>query len=541
MVRQSKRTNQLLCPELIADVEGPWEVFQTVLDDAKISKEVRQAYVPPAYTEAQQLARMHEEMHARESPKNWLEVRTRILSMGDTERINLDSDAVLKIAKMVEENRIDWLLWTDVKDFISGKQIRIDMRPCRQVLKWEAIPIPDDNKLEALCQTLQLAWTVWGHIGMWHGEIENYPEEVDTPLKEGVQEYFKATTKALNDMDADLYKAMLKALVLIYSDPTHETRDDVTFELAKYFLKEEEFEQPPPDDEEEALQEAAEEEERAEEESKRADRQDGGHNAVETYGHWQLHDHTRGRRRPHVRIRRKNSPVDTGTVVRYIHRWALDRTIFGRKSKQTGSLMIDMSGSMQWTNDDMMMVLDHMPNIVICGYSGHTVPDQPQVKGRICIFAKNGVFNEFTGLDPTHNGGNDIDEEALAYLGKLPEPRFWLSDGVVCGGIHYGELHPHFPKWNWGYGASFGRTIFECHRLQKKYGILRVDTKDDLIALMKRRRIVVYKSPVISEPQLRKLHSEVVKSRSLGAAGMPWKHETFYPKELPREPMPYQL
>lgn len=520
----TRTSSHHFAPELVADVEGAWKCSVSILDKARISKEHRIAEIPPAYTQAQQLARLHELEHAAKSPRNWLKVRTTIMSMGDEGEINLDADAVVKIAKMLEENRIDWRLW---------RYLGIDMRPCREAINWGAMTLPDNDPLEATCWVLQLAWTVWGSDGTWTDkDIPHYPEAREGDPR--VKEFFDGCWAIVQSHDSSLALAVLSACVQMYVNGTHEVRDQATYELAKYFLKVEEYLQPEPTPEEKELQDEAEAEEKEKEAAQKEDKSGGDFNGVETYGHWQLHDHTAGRRRPMVRVRKRYTAVDQGTILKYPHRYLLDKCVFGRRQRQTGSILIDMSGSMTWTNDDMMQLLDRMPQLWIGGYSGHHVPDKPAVRGRICIHAKAGRFNEFTGIEPTANGGNVIDLEALQYLARQPEPRFWLSDGAVVGGVLHGQYHPQYPHHPSGYMAMAGRLIYEVNRVMKKYNIMRVANKADMVKLFARQRVKLYKSTIFSDEEINKL------SEAQGR-NVHWTHNDYYPAEMPCESVFFQL
>lgn len=513
-------SRHLFAPEIVADVEGPWTCIPTKLHDAKVSKESREAHIPPPYTKAQKLARLHELAHVRNSPRNWLEVRTRVLSMGDANGIDLNSQAVVKLSKMLEENRIDWWLW---------EQRGIDMRECRESLHWDLLPLPDDDPLEATCMVLQLAWTVWGSTDPWRGKINNMPESREP--EEGVEAFFKGCWSIVNGHSRELGRAVLKALFYIYTDPTDDTRDECAYELAQFFSVEEDYEQPEPTPEEQEAQQEAEEEANQEEESRQEDSSGGNHNDVENRGHWQYHDHTKGRRRHTLRIRRRFTPIDQGFMVKYPGRYLLDRFIFGRRSRTTGSVLIDLSGSMTWKNEDMLELLESMPQLWIGGYAGYTIPG---IQGRLCIFAKDGKFNEFTGLEPECNGGNSIDLEALQVLAKQPEPRIWLSDGGVCGGIlankPYPGLEDNADAMRYPHLQLDGRIIYEVNRIMKRTGIIRVHFKDDLIKLFHKQLIQAYKSSVMSDDAIEKQHP-----------GRSWSTKAFYGSYLQAEPITFSL
>jgi hypothetical protein len=198
--------------------------------------------------------------------------------------------------------------------------------------------------------------------------------------------------------------------------------------------------------------------------------------------------------------------------------------------------MIDWSGSMSWTSEDLEAVLAVLPAITVGGYGGFDHPgtrghelgsrsfrsSQPE-GGRICVIAKGGKFSKFSGLEPGFNGGNAVDVEALELLGRWPKPRFWLSDGFVCGGKHQG---PH-PESSWNTPESVmhyeGRVAFEAARVMRKYEILRVPNAATLRALLKRQRVTLFSTPVSH-----RLETEL--------SGPTW-----FPRHIPESPVRYQL
>jgi hypothetical protein len=146
-------------------------------------------------------------------------------------------------------------------------------------------------------------------------------------------------------------------------------------------------------------------------------------------------------------------------------RWMLDKSIFAQRMLTEGGIMIDGSGSMKWTDNDMKLLIDKLPAVTVGLYSGaHGTNPQTgeSIYGRICTIAKNGKFAKFTGRDPGTRVGNEVDYEALQLLAKWPEPRLWLSDGIVCGGLHHGPC-PHPEHLSVGFISRVSST--RCARL----------------------------------------------------------------------------
>lgn len=443
-------------------------------------------------------------------------VTTRTMDRGVTPLPN----AVIKISKMLEENRIDWLLW-DRKG--------IDLRPAREVLDWKLMPDPD-SLLGALGDCLQLAWTVWASRGLGKG-IPNLPP-ARTPDAD-VGEYFDKCWGYLVRENRELAMAMIRGCLAMYKNPTDQRRNEVASELATFFpIPEDEPEPertPPPKPAEAEEQKQAEREER-EYEQEIEKQETGAGSEVTVEGGVEYHDHTASVRRPSMRIARRRVPVAQGVDMRYAHRYMLDKAVFSQRLLTEGGLMIDGSGSMDWTNDDMVEIMNLIPAIWVGIYSGFNEYDPSAWKrghifARICTIAKQGRFAKFTGLDMGHNGGNECDFEALQLLAKWPAPRFWLSDGIVCGGKHTGPPEHHAQS---GYMNSRDGLLHErCSAWMKRHGILRVPDKETLFKLLKRQRVTLYRStrPSDSHP--------MYGNRVLGYPTWP---DTFAP-----EPVQFQL
>jgi hypothetical protein len=472
----ARGTNKhLYLPELIELGGRAWDVEEVSIRDAAVDTQHAKAFVPKPHTPAQKLARLHEGGHIKYSPRNWVDVATRVMTLVGDERA--DFRACLKLSKMLEENRIDWKLWDEHN---------IDLRPAREVLDWAMMPDPGDL-LAAAGMVLQLAWTVWASRGLSKGIPNEPPARVpDT----ATGEYFDKAWKMVVDEDIELGRAIIKGCLTMYADPSDDTRDRVAAELATYFLREEEEEeeQPPVKEEEREKQEQAEkEEEEAEAEAKKEETGVGSEITVE--GGIEYHDHTARLKRPSVRIVRRSVPVSQGVAFRYANRYLIDKNIFAQRRLTEAGIMIDGSGSMSWTNDDMRLLMDKLPAVMVGLYSG---TDSPRSYGRICTLAKGGRFSRFEGLDEGMNGGNDVDYEALKLLAKWPAPRLWLSDGLVCGGRYArGCAHSeHATGWH----ASFGLVVDLCDQVMKAHQIMRVPNADVMHRLLKRERVTLYRS-----------------------------------------------
>lgn len=106
-----------------------------------------------------------------------------------------------------------------------------------------------------------------------------------------------------------------------------------------------------------------------------------------------------------------------------------DKRVFDRTIKgQGGVVLIDQSGSMRLSDDDVMALVNEAPGCVVVGYSHR--PNStgiPNVwiladRGKVCSKVRSG------------NGGNGVDYPALVFANKLRkkgEPLVWVCDGHV--------------------------------------------------------------------------------------------------------------
>lgn len=120
--------------------------------------------------------------------------------------------------------------------------------------------------------------------------------------------------------------------------------------------------------------------------------------------------------------------TDQGHVLRYPHRWCADKTMFAARAQKPGgcTVLIDASGSMHFTGEQIFQVMKLMPAATIAAYNGN------DRVGELRILAKKGRRVDELLLKPRY-GGNGVDGPALDWLSKQPGPRYWVSDGQVFG------------------------------------------------------------------------------------------------------------
>ena len=122
-------------------------------------------------------------------------------------------------------------------------------------------------------------------------------------------------------------------------------------------------------------------------------------------------------------------PMYVGPLM-YPHRYP-DGAMFGlRRRVAGGTLLIDMSGSMNITSSQIDAILTYRPAATIAAYGSEILH---WCSGVLVIVARNGRAVDPEVLRNTIGFGNVVDGPALRWLCKQPEPRIWISDGRVTG------------------------------------------------------------------------------------------------------------
>lgn len=124
---------------------------------------------------------------------------------------------------------------------------------------------------------------------------------------------------------------------------------------------------------------------------------------------------------------RAMKPSDQGGIPRFIHRLPMDGMIFAQKKKGEGAtVLIDCSGSMSFSAEELRSLVTKFPTGTVAGYSGD----------KLVIFAEKGrmVHPSFIHDRPAEyrfSGNNESDGPALEWLAKQPGKKFWVSDQLV--------------------------------------------------------------------------------------------------------------
>ena len=130
---------------------------------------------------------------------------------------------------------------------------------------------------------------------------------------------------------------------------------------------------------------------------------------------------------------------DSGLRIRQIHRDDIDGMVFveSHRNFRIGSLLIDCSGSMDISIQEIERIVLQCPGMIIAVYAGEAYYEPA---GVLRIVAKNGKMCSRENLS-LNMGNNIVDMPALQWLAKQPQkPRFWVSDGNVTGLTKEGNI-----------------------------------------------------------------------------------------------------
>src|SRR5262249_44753210 len=125
---------------------------------------------------------------------------------------------------------------------------------------------------------------------------------------------------------------------------------------------------------------------------------------------------------------KKWKATEEGVFPRFPHRYFLDGQIFARRRKiPGGTVVIDASGSMSLSGEEIQAMVECAPGCLVACYSG------TGDGGVLRILAEGGkrVADEF--CLPPDGEGNIVDFPVLKWAYKQSHPRIWVSDLVVTG------------------------------------------------------------------------------------------------------------
>lgn len=116
---------------------------------------------------------------------------------------------------------------------------------------------------------------------------------------------------------------------------------------------------------------------------------------------------------------------ESGALMTRPERMFIDGRIFGvRRRAPGGSILIDVSGSMTFTVEQLDRILDRLPGATVGVYSNHNF-------ALVCRRGRRVSKEDVARYN--FSGYNTCDGPALTWLGTQRAPRYWISDGHING------------------------------------------------------------------------------------------------------------
>lgn len=133
------------------------------------------------------------------------------------------------------------------------------------------------------------------------------------------------------------------------------------------------------------------------------------------------------------RLGKKRIATNMGRRPRRIHRMLTDpaKRVFDRTTRGVGGMVIiDASGSMSFTEEQISQILENAPGATVAIYSDRNRPNLPNMW---VVAEKGRMVSEL----PEYGWGNGVDYPAIVWgVKNRPNPKsplVWVTDGGVCG------------------------------------------------------------------------------------------------------------
>jgi hypothetical protein len=160
-----------------------------------------------------------------------------------------------------------------------------------------------------------------------------------------------------------------------------------------------------------------------------------------------------------VLVPRRGKAGPDGTIPRHFHRWFSDREILDARGRRPGgTLLIDGSGSMNWSAERTRRLIDICPALTVAVYAGRP----GNQSGVLTILARNGraCDAKFDYKEAHNHGyGNVVDGPALEWLCKQAGPRVWFCDGAVTGKGDWPSVHGYIDAYRLACAGQVTRTV----------------------------------------------------------------------------------
>lgn len=398
---------------------GAWTVLECNDIHSHTAPQRKILAIPKNRTRNQALLRMHELRHV----KRGLDPST----FGPEPRFTF--------RKMCEEIAIE----------TESLQSGFDIREARDGFDWVNFPRPSD-RLGAAVMILQLIGSV---------KVSQCPALVD---------FYNDVSNVLHGSyaDADILGRAFRSL---FADPSPENCDAWADNLSAHFapppaqtdpgLSEEERQKIADAEAEESEAEAQQREKQAKEGSIDPDSQVQrtptrersipipGYGDMTVKDGLAIHWHVGGKS-PSRMVSATWRSTDASGPLRYpTQAMRLDGRPFGQRA-QGGTLIIDASGSMGWTQGELEAAIKALPNLTVGVYCGSRDAEQ----SRLCIVGHKGRIAPFNRHDePMTNGNGRSDWQAIKACMKIGTgPYVWVSDGEVHWDDIREDIRPEMEK-----------------------------------------------------------------------------------------------
>ena len=163
---------------------------------------------------------------------------------------------------------------------------------------------------------------------------------------------------------------------------------------------------------------------------------------------------------------REYRPMDYGVNPKYMNRWCIDKKVFKQRQRTYGgTILIDASGSMSFSGDDILEIMKLLPTVTVAMYNSSNNRERwSSDVGSLRIIGAKGKRVKQDYLDKWSGGGNLVDGPALRWLSKQAPSRIWVSDMYVFGADN----------------TNSANLLKECNQIMKQSGITRLADIDDV-------------------------------------------------------------
>jgi hypothetical protein len=165
------------------------------------------------------------------------------------------------------------------------------------------------------------------------------------------------------------------------------------------------------------------------------------------------------------KFRKHWKSAEEGVFPRYPQRLLVDGRIFAKRVKLPGgTVLIDASGSMSLSAEQVSSIVDAAPGCIVANYSGN------HNDGVLRILAKDGRRVSDSLCARPSGGSNVIDYPAMKWAFKQRHPRILVSDFCVTG---VGD-------------AGCAGNVAQCHAVAKKGKFFVVPNADEAVKILRR-------------------------------------------------------